>query len=190
MTLRTGKHRNANRRQGRGFTLIELILVMAIMLVVLAVASPALSNFFRGRTLDSEARKILSMTRYGQERAVAEGIPVVFWMDVKRGIYGLRQEAGYTEQDPKAVEYDLARDLKINVADMPPLTGQAAVNKQNRNNDANLPMLRFQPDGFIDETSPESIVIQENTGEAIWITKSRNQLNYEIQTNVIRKTLR
>ena len=72
MTLRTGKHRNANRRQGRGFTLIELILVMAIMLVVLAVASPALSNFFRGRTLDSEARKMLSMTRYGQERAVTQ----------------------------------------------------------------------------------------------------------------------
>src|SRR5216110_2868057 len=91
MTLRTGKHRNANHTQATGFTLIELILVMAIMLVVLAVASPALSNFFRGRTLDSEARKILSMTRYGQERAVSEGIPVVFWMDVKRGIYGLRQ---------------------------------------------------------------------------------------------------
>jgi type II secretion system protein H len=190
MTLQIGKHRNADRRRGRGFTLIELILVMAILLVVLAVAAPSLSSFFRGRSLDSEARKILAMTRYGQERAVAEGIPVVFWMDVKRGIYGLRQEAGYTEQDPKAVEYDLARDLKINVAGVPLVTGQAALSKQNRNTDANLPMLRFQPDGFIDESSPESIVIQENTGESIWITKSRNQLNYEIATNVIRQALR
>ena len=192
MTLRTGKRRSARHRQGQGsgFTLIELILVMAIMLVVLAVASPALSNFFRGRTLDSEARKILAMTRYGQERAVAEGIPVVFWMDVKRSTYGLRQETGYSEQDSKAVEYDLAKDLKFNVTDTPNPVGRATFNKQNRNTDANLPMLRFQPDGFIDETSPLSIGIQENSGESVWITKSRNQLNYEIQTNAIRNVMR
>jgi type II secretion system protein H len=190
MTSRTGKRRNAKRRQVEGFTLIELILVMAIMLIVVAVASPSLSSFFRGRTLDSEARKILAMTRYGQERAVSEGIPVVFWMDVKRSLYGLRQETGYTEQDPKAVEYDLAKDLKFSIADVPLATSQTALNKRTRNTDANLPMLRFQADGFIDETSPESVGIQENTGETVWITKSRNQMNYEIQTNAIRHVMR
>jgi type II secretion system protein H len=61
----------------RAFTLIELILVMTILLVVMAVAFPSLRGFFRGRNLDSEARRILALTRYGQSRAVAEGVPVV-----------------------------------------------------------------------------------------------------------------
>src|SRR5207249_2115896 len=55
------------------FTLIELILVMALLAIVLAVSAPALSTFFQGRTLDSEVRRFLSLTRYGQSRAVSEG---------------------------------------------------------------------------------------------------------------------
>src|SRR5689334_15919462 len=49
-----------------GFTLIELILVMAILTVAVSITAPALSNFFHGRTLDSEARRMLALTRQGQ----------------------------------------------------------------------------------------------------------------------------
>ena len=38
-----------------GFTLIELVLVMALLVVAISVTAPVLSRFFRGRTLDSEA---------------------------------------------------------------------------------------------------------------------------------------
>jgi type II secretion system protein H len=78
----------------RAFTLIELILVMTILLVVMAVAFPSLRGFFRGRNLDSEARRILALTRYGQSRAVAEGVPVVLWIDSKQRTYGLEAAAG------------------------------------------------------------------------------------------------
>lgn len=180
MTLATGrtsdKHRSA-------FTLIELILVMAILLIVMAVASPSLSNFYKGRTLDSESRRIVALTRYGKERAVSEGIPVVLWMDLKRGIYGLRQEAGYTEQDLKAVEYDLGKDLRMEIADMQQASTPEAMARQSKNTDPNLATIRFQPDGFIDEISPGTLILREATGETVWIGKSRNQLNYEIQTN-------
>ena len=60
-----------------GFTLLELILVMATLAIVLSVAAPSLARFFRGRSLDSEARRFLTLTRYGQSRAVAEGEPMV-----------------------------------------------------------------------------------------------------------------
>ena len=43
----------------RGFTLIELILVMALLTVVISLTAPRLSRFFHGRTLDSEARRLL-----------------------------------------------------------------------------------------------------------------------------------
>src|SRR6184192_239420 len=63
------------------FTLIELILVMTILTIAISVTAPALANFFRGRSLDSEARRLLALTRQGQSRAVSEGLPMELWID-------------------------------------------------------------------------------------------------------------
>ena len=176
--------------EGRGrsaaFTLIELILVMATLMIVLAVAAPSLSNFFRGRALDSEARRFVSVTRYGQSRAVSDGVPVQLWIDTKQGAYGLEQQPGYSDVDTKAVDFDLNKDLTIEVADLPLQSAQARVRQQQ----SNLPMIRFLPDGFISETSPMTVVVRENKGDAIWITQSRNRLNYVIQTNVLQNARR
>jgi len=168
MTLRTGKRKDVKVRSG--FTLIELMLVMAMLMIVLGVAAPSLSNFFR----------FVSLTRYGQSRAVSEGVPVMLWIDAKQGAYGLQQEAGYTDLDTKAVDFDLNKDLVIEVTDLPLQTAQMG---QVRQPQSNLPMIRFRPDGFIGETSPRTVVISENKGDAVFITQSRNRLNYEIQTS-------
>ena len=53
----------------RGFTLIELVVVMTLLVTVIALASPSLAGFFRGRALDAEARRMMSLTRLGQSRA-------------------------------------------------------------------------------------------------------------------------
>ena len=192
MTLRTGKNqiKSVEATGPRAFTLIELILVMALLVIVIAVASPSLSRFMRGRTLDSEARRFVSLTRYGQSRAVSEGVPVVLWINTRQGSYGLRQEAGYTEQDAKAVDFLLGKDLRLEVANLPAQLGPLAQARATRQTDPNTPMLRFPPDGFIDETSPQSVVLRDQSGESIWITQSRNRLNYEIHTNVLRNALR
>jgi len=185
-----GKPRNVEAGRRRAFTLIELILVMALLTIVIAVAAPSLSKFFRGRTLDSEARRFVSLTRYGQSRAVSEGVPVVLWMDTRQGAYGLRQETGYVDQDSNSVEFVLKEDLHLTVADLPAPSGQLAPMRRTLQADPNVPTLRFQPDGFIDETSPQSVEIREDSGESIWITQSRNRLNYEIHTNAIRTAQR
>src|SRR5213082_1481480 len=105
MTLPTGSKRNKRYEMSHGgaFTLIELVLVMTILLIVFSVALPSLKGFFRGRNLDSEARRFLSLTRYGQSRAVSEGVPMVLWMRPRQGTYGLEQDRGYAEVDRKAV---------------------------------------------------------------------------------------
>src|SRR6266540_3620386 len=74
MTLPVGNRRTRNNESDRvrAFTLIELLLVMALLLLVFGVTLPSLKGFFRGRNLDSEARRFLSLTRYGQSRAVSE----------------------------------------------------------------------------------------------------------------------
>jgi len=164
----------------RAFTLVELILVMALLAIVMAVSAPALSKFFRGRTLDSEARCFMSLTRYGQSRAVSEGVPMVLLIDTKRGTYRLQQDPGYGEADSKAVNLTLGKDLQISVEDVPFAPTHMM---QGRQADPNVPQLRFQPDGFIGPTSPQTVVIREKTGETLYITQSRNRLNYEIHTS-------
>src|SRR5436190_5276257 len=60
--------RSSDLRRRSGFTLIELIVVMTLLVAVISIALPSLGGFFRGRTLDSEARRLLSLTRQGQSR--------------------------------------------------------------------------------------------------------------------------
>ena len=57
---------------GRGFTLLELILIMIVLCTVLALAAPSLRGFFSSRQIDDMSRQILAMTRYAKTQAVFE----------------------------------------------------------------------------------------------------------------------
>lgn len=184
---------------------------MALLVAVVGLIAPSLGNFFRGRDLDSEVRRFLSLTRYAQSRAVTEGVPMLLWVDPDRRAYGLTEEFSYTTQngrDRAAIRYELAKDLQIEVdaAAWPPtptLTGfqearpqltRVTVGNQTFPLGRNSFTLRFQPDGFIGETSPLSLWIlrqpedsrsrrREDAEQAVWITQDENRLNYAIQTN-------
>src|SRR5438876_1733280 len=141
MTLRAGSKRN-----DPGFTLVELILVMAMLLIVLGVAFPSLKGFFRGRNLDSEARRFLSLTRYGQSRAVSEGVPMVLWIDARQKTYGLQAQAGYADTDTNAVQFTVDKGLQVEAV-TPQLAWLTQSNPwtQGAPPVGSLPMIRFQP---------------------------------------------
>lgn len=166
-----------------GFTLIELILVMALIVIMAAVVTPRMADFFRGRALDNEARRFLTLTRYGQNRAVSEGVPMLVWIDEEQRRYGLEAQPGFLERDDKAVEYSLAENLEIEVGNA--LTSFGSVNAQlvSRNLPANVRFIRFGPDGFISEVSPELVVIRRSETDALAIGPGRNWQHYEIHTN-------
>src|SRR6266571_2963176 len=132
-----------------GFTLIELILVMALLGIVIGVSAPTLSNFFRGRNLDNEGRRFVALTRYAQSRAVSEGVPMIVWINMRQGIYGLEQEPGYSLADTNARSFTLGKDLQIAAMDLPGITRQPLISRQQTQTDPNVPRLRFQPDGSI-----------------------------------------
>jgi prepilin-type N-terminal cleavage/methylation domain-containing protein len=185
----------------RAFTLVELILVMALLVIVIAIAAPSLSNFFHGRTLDSEARRFVSLARFGQNCAVSEGLPTILWLDRTEGTYGLRnqdnyeakdlpfesslvrQRKGFEIVDAKRPEFRLADNLRFELRDSGRTNGRIVT-------------IRFLPDGAIDETSPLALLIlQENPAkpraseselESIWVAQSRDRSRYEIvdKTNV------
>lgn len=180
--LRTGspQRRNSDPRHGRGFTLIELTLVMAMLLIVFSVAMPTLKAFFHGRELNSEARRFLSLTRHGQSRAVSEGVPMVLWIDARRGAYGLQQQAGYDDTDRRAVEFAVKDDTQVE-AQLPLVSAPSARSNQPIPGIGNVPRIRFTPDGFIGESSPERIILRQGEEDVISIVQSTNRLKYEIQ---------
>lgn len=178
MTFATGQTRD-NRA---AFTLIELILVMALMVIVISVVFPALKGFFHGRNLDNEAHQFLSLTRYGRSKAIAEGTAVELWINPRQESYGLQAVSGYTESKPDPVTY--AVDQTVQISFSPPTSTLAHSNMwtQTSGHAGNLTKIRFQPDGFISDTSPQNIFFrQTDTGAQIWLAESATRSKYEIK---------
>ena len=189
MMSRTIRPRAVEAPGGHAFTLIELILVMALLSIAVAVSFPTLRQFFRGRVLDSEAHRLLALTRYGQSRAVAEGTPMFLWIDEREGTYGLEAAATYIEEDPRALDFRLDNDLQIEVSAPPPDTLTVLPNRAgpmrgtSRRSLTGLPLIRFLPDGYIGEPSPEYLELREGAEDVLWIAQATNRLTYELRTN-------
>lgn len=185
--MRLGNVSSGNRR---AFTLIELILVMALLVIVIAVTFPSMQRFFRGRALDSEVRRFLTLTRYGQTRAAAEGIPMTLWIDPIQGSYGLEAQKGFLDKDDKAVQYDVDEKLDIEITQTGFNRAQLTQEQQTRrrtiaNARNSSSEIRFAPDGSVDVMSPQSICIREakEKEHALWVTLSDNRNAYEVRND-------
>lgn len=187
MTLTTGTSRD--RRHARAFTLVELILVMAVLIMVVSIIMPKLTGFFGSRSVDSEAKRFVALMHYGQTRAVADGVPMMLWIDSAHGAYGLEQEPGYAGRDLKEQDNTLAAGLKIdttrNTIKLPVansqtgriLTGQVSQGK------SKLPAIYFSPDGDINfSRSVGAVSIRNGNDAPTWIALNSSDLTYGIQT--------
>lgn len=166
---------------------------MALLAIVLMVSLPTLSTFFKGRTIDSEGRRLLALTHHAQARAVSEGIPMHLWIDEEEKTYGLEAEPGWDEKDPRAVQFTLDANLEIEIRQTNVVTAAAqslltdrllkAAESRTGQSEAqrkDLPMFRFLPDGSFDITGPTGAVLSDKSGSKIELRLARNRLNYEI----------
>lgn len=201
----------ARPRAGRrGFTLIELICVMTLLLVVVAMVSPQLSGFFRGRNVDSEVRRFYSLTLHGQQRAISEGTPMLLWVDPDERAYGLQAETTDTGIDSKQLRYELdeyvglevQRSLALNSRRMGSSAGSgssssslsaAAATRLGARYGRNAGIIRFQADGVIDASSLAGVGFYTRDAqgarlaserESTWVAQRFNGLSYEIPTNL------
>ena len=172
----------------RGFTLVELVVVMTLLVTVIALASPSLAGFFRGRALDAEARRFMSLTRLGQSRAASEGVPVILWVDIAQRTYGLEADSSYTDQDAKAVEYTLDGNVTMEIRATDAVREAMTIgNGSSSSKHSLLPQIRFEPDGSVSENSPESFRLMERDGGSLWVGLSVNRLNYEIRNQEVQR---
>jgi type II secretion system protein H len=164
-------HASCRPPSSRAFTLIELILVLALLVIITAVALPRMSGFIRGRALDSEARRLVALMHTGQSRAVSEGAPMVLWIDEKTGSYGLEAETSGQNGDAKAEELTVDATLQLSVVSTGtdvPMTFK------------NLPAIKFLPEGTVDETSPPTLKLMDSAGFARWLTLGKTRMGYEV----------
>jgi prepilin-type N-terminal cleavage/methylation domain-containing protein len=191
--MKAGSSNDSRCGRASAFTLIELILVMTILAIAVSITAPALANFFRGRILDSEARRLLGLTRQGQSRAVSEGVPMELWIDSAQNAYGLEAEPSYEPTDAKAVNITMDSDLQVQVVSLNTASLAATTRLANSmstmssgsapvmSNHPSLPRIRFLPDGSIGDVSPEMVQLVHRDGKSLWLALSRNRMNYEIQ---------
>jgi Tfp pilus assembly protein FimT len=176
--------------------MVELVIVMTLMVIAVGIAAPSLKSFLKGRDLEDEARRFLSLTRYGLSRAEAEGLPVDLWVNVKQGRYGLAASSGYTESRTNNVFFYLSnesdvrkQDIQIRVLAAPNmLTSQSNFWTPSAMRGGIMPVIRLQPDGFISETSPRAVIFQQGTDPEIWIVENTNHLRYDIDFNHAKTT--
>jgi len=159
------------RLRRRGFTLIELIFVLALLVIITSIAVPRMSGFIRGRALDSESRQLIALMHAAQSRAVSEGMPMMLWFNPAAGEYGLTAETSGKDGDPKSETLTVDGTLKISVLN----TGIGASTTFQ-----NLPAIRFLPDGTVDEGSPQTVQLADQDGFGRWLVEAPSRTGYEI----------
>jgi prepilin-type N-terminal cleavage/methylation domain-containing protein len=171
----------ADSRRG-AFTLIELIFVLALLAISAAMIASNMSGFFRGRALNYEARRMLSLTHYGQSLAVSEGVPIVLWINPKDSTYGVTVQSTFNDPDPGThpVTYTAEASLSLETP-LPDATDTSEQDDEKLGLPEGVAAIRFNPDGFIDESSVHKVTIRQGTEAALDLVATDNHIGYEIR---------
>lgn len=169
MTSATGQP--SERPARRAFTLIELVLVLALLVIAVSMVAPRISAFIRGRSLHSETRRLLAVIRAGQSRAVSDGVSASVWIQAANGRYGLASDTPAPKSDPRELEFTADEDIRISVT--AGTTGSVTFR--------DLPAIRWLPDGAVDEGSPRRLELRDATGATLWLVESTDRRGYEIR---------
>ena len=165
------------KREG-AFTLVELVLVMALLCVILAVAAPSLSRSMHGRNLKQEATRVLALTEYARDEAASQGVPMVVWIDPGAGRFGVKIKPGFEDEaDARDKEFTLTDGLRFNgIDDRRPEEGRPMRRSLRR-------MALWTP------SSETSISLVDQSNSSITISQTSDACGYEIVDDQIKKAL-
>jgi len=155
-------------RRRAAFTLIEFILVMALLAGAMAFSAPLLSRFFRQRHLEDEATRFLALTEYGRNEAVSQGFPMVVWIHPESQQYGLEPDPGFPLVSARSRVYTLHQDVRFELETRP--------DTKNGLVDA----ATFGPDGALALESLQALSLIDRQGEELIVAQTTNGWGYEI----------
>lgn len=148
--------RAAQHDRDRGFTLLELILVMVVLSTVLAMAGPSLRGFFASRKTHDTAAQILALTQLARSQAISEGIVYRLNFDTRESTYWLTaQQAGLFEElkTDFGRTFTLPKDVVMELEDLDSADGET--------------FLKFTPQGTV---TAGTVRLIDRAGRALEIT--------------------
>ena len=157
-----------SRSSPAAFTLVELILVMALLATLLAIVAPALSRSAHGRRLRQEATRLLAATEYARDEAVSQGVPMVLWIDSDGGSYGVEPKPGYPADESRAKEFQI--DAELHFEDLDETNAE----------DGLIYAVEFAPDGTPDDSSAEILRIVNRSDEGMSVRRTEDRWGYEL----------
>jgi general secretion pathway protein H len=108
------------RRHARGFTLLEIILVLAIIALATLLAAAAVSGGVDGLRLRSAAKEIAAQLRFTRAQAIATGEPQRFVVDPRAHAWSAPKQRHGELPRKLAVVFTGAREVQ-------PAQGQGAI---------------------------------------------------------------
>lgn len=138
-------------RPAAGFTLLELVVVMALALILVALVPPMISAAIPGVELKAAARRVAAGLKLTREEAIRRGTAVAFTMDVEERVFKIDGPFPVT-QLPESL------DLKLLAA-------------ESEMRDDGIGAVRFFPDGS--STGGRVILSREARGFQVgveWLT--------------------
>lgn len=139
-----------NVRHARGFTLVELLVVLVIASLVLALVGTSISRSISGAEMRTAARKLAASLRYTRTRAIISKSEQVFLVDT--------EERSYTAAGREPVTLPGEMEVQLTTA-RSELTSE------------NVGGIRFYPDGG---STGGSVELESNgriyTVNVVWLT--------------------
>ncbi len=160
--------RSKPTRSAPGFSLVELVIVMALLAICAALTVPSLARSVRARYLKDEAARFLAATEYGRNEAVSQGVPMIVWIDPTTHRFGVEPKAGYDSAAGRDRDFAVHADLRFEI-DQPAARG------------SQVDAVEFAADGAPTLTSIERVRLVDRSNEGITIVKSADGWAYEIQ---------
>ena len=71
--------------RSRGFTLLELLVVLVIASLAISLVGPAFQRLLPGLTLETESRKLMALLRHARSQAILSGSVVAVSQDAESG---------------------------------------------------------------------------------------------------------
>jgi prepilin-type N-terminal cleavage/methylation domain-containing protein len=112
-------------REQKGFTLIEVMVTMALMVTLMFISIGAYRYFYAGRSLDAATREITTQIREAQTMSVATGNTYRIYFDVANSDYVLQSRQG-SEWDNVGSPRELPGPVKFDSSAPPSFGGDAS----------------------------------------------------------------